>query len=351
MPKSNLSGGKNKKTKLKLAQMSVKERDSIKDVHERLKVAKAQEDKNRSRKLTQADINRENKEKRGNIKPVTVKVRPNAQPKSSGLTQGTKMTREEVQEKYFKRTLDPLRDQLSILVENANQMYFQQRELGIQSRAALEAERSLNKRGQEHFYQTMEPFQADLKSRRDINREFSRVMNFLSDYTASLEGGLVEQQTMSHLFGGQWRKQGYAGYDEKSVSKEDADMVFSIYHRVLEQGGGWQRVIGYFRAINPGVVDYGSENLINAIYDMVQNKDTIYTPEGMDVEGAILGRAMDIVNNMIDNYMKLAVLQRSGNDYGSIEDREEAEQRRKVYEWSLAREKYKEDIKNGRNLW
>lgn len=349
MPKSDFKG--KKKTKLKLAQMSVSEREQIKDPKARIAAAKAQEEKNRSRKLTQADIRREQREKEKSLPKIAVKVRPNAQQKPAGSTQGTKMTREEVQEKYFKRTLNPMREQLSVLVENANKMYFEQRELGIQSRAALEAERTLNKRGQEHFHQTMEPFQADLKSRRDINREFSRVMNFLSDYTSSIEGGMVEKQTMTHLFGGQWRKEGYAGYDEKNVSKEDADMVFDIYRRVLEQGGGWQRVIGYFRAVNPGVVDYGSENLINAIYDMVQNKDSIYTPEGMDVEGAILGRAMDIVNNMIDNYMRLAILQRTGTDYGSIEDREEAEHRRKVYEWGLTREKYKEDIRNGRNLW
>ena len=158
------------------------------------------------------------------------------------------------------------------------------------------------------------------------------------------EGGLAEKEHDRGLFGGQWRKMGYAGYDEQNVSKADADMVFDIYHRLLEQEGGWQRVMGYFKAVNPGIIEYGSEQLINSIYDMVLNKNEFEPEPGMDAEGAILARAIDLVETMISSYMQLAVLQRSGADYGNVEDDPEgAERRRRVYEWQLAREKYRKD--------
>lgn len=313
--------------------------------------------------LTNKNLNKQSSKKEPEqAKPkISVKVRPK---KETGSTQKTiqirpeyqqafkkKMTKQEVQDKYFKRTLDPLRDQLNVLVEQANYMYIEQRQLGINSRAAMEAERTLNKKGKQHFQETFMPFNSDLHSQREIKRELSRVMNFLSDYTATTEGGVVEAKQATGLFGGQWRKKGMAGYDEENVTEEDADMVFDIYHRLLEYQGGWQRLIGYFKAVNPGIIDYGSDQLINAIYEMVQNKDSIYVPEDMDVEGAILARANDIVNNMIDSYMKISVLQRSGTDYGAIENPEDAKRRKDIYEWGLKREKYKEDIRNGRNIY
>ena len=361
MPKSEFNKGKKKR--VKVSDMSMRDRDKIKDTKERLATAKKQE-KSRGRTLTAKQLAEEEAKNQAPIKGVgvKVKVRPTVQTENSGSTQGVKikeqyqgkfgkkMSREEVQEKYFKRTLDPKRDQLRVLTEKANAMYNEQRATTELSRAALEAERTMNAEGKRHFEETFEPFNPDQKSTKAINREFTRVMAFLTDYTSGIEGGMAENQHAQGLFGGQWRKKGYAGYDEEHVSKEDADMTFDIYHRLLEQEGGWQRVVGYFKAVNPGIIDYGSENIINAIYDMVQNKDEIWAPPGLNKEGAILARAIDMVESMIDSYMKLSVLQRSGNDYGNIEeDPEDAERRRRVYEWQLSREKYKQEVENGRN--
>ena len=120
-------------------------------------------------------------------------------------------------------------------------------------------------------------------------------------------------------------------------------MVFDIYHRVIEAGGGWDRVIGYFRMMSPGMVDYGSENLINAIYDMVQNKDSLQSISGIDdVTGVILNRALDMVDNMRSMYEEMSEKQRSGLDYGNIEeDKEAAEYRRRNYAWRMYREELK----------
>ena len=357
MPKSKIN--KDKKKKVKLSDMSMKERDQIKDVDLRMKVAKEQE-KKRGRTVTAEQLAREEAAKQGApIKGVKVKVgstpkqqasQSTEQPKPQGVkikeqykdSFGHKMTREEVQETYFKRTLDPLREQLAVLTQKANEMVAS--ETDKNSRAYAEATRSLNKAGREHLEQTGELFNPNQKSAKGINREISRVMSFLTDYTSTLEGGLAEKEHDRGLFGGQWRKMGYAGYDEQNVSKADADMVFDIYHRLLEQEGGWQRVMGYFKAVNPGIIEYGSEQLINSIYDMVLNKNEFEPEPGMDAEGAILARAIDLVETMISSYMQLAVLQRSGADYGNVEDDPEgAERRRRVYEWQLAREKYRKD--------
>lgn len=369
MAKADLSKGKKKK--IKLSNMTAKERDQIKDAGERIKAGKAMEKKQRSRTLTAEDIAKEKALKESEPAPkiggVKIKVKSNSgstQVEPVSQTQGVKireeyagkfghkMTREEVQEKYFKRTLDPMREQLAVLTQKANEMYNKQRTTTEMSRAALEAERTMNAEGKRHFDETFEPFNPNQKSSKGITRELSRVMTFLTDYTSGIEGGMAENEHAKGLFGGQWRKQGYAGYDESRVTKEDADMVFDIYHRLLEQEGGWQRVIGYFKAVNPGIIDYGSEQLINSIYDMVQNQDEIWSPPGMDKEGAILAKAIDMVENMIESYMRLSVLQKSGRDYGNIEeDPDDAERRRRVYEWNLAREKYRKGIENGENRY
>lgn len=362
MPKSDFKG-KKKPKKVKISDLSMRERDKISDVNLRIATAKAQEKATRGRIITAEQLAAEEALKKSNqAKPkISVKVRPKVE---NGSTQGTskplpklkpqyqgkfghKMTREEVQEKYFKRTLDPLREQLAIMTVEANQRYKEQREMSVVSRAALEAERSLNKAGKENFFETGELFNSNQKSKRALMREFSRVSTFLADFTSTATTSeTFERASTQGLFGGQWRTNGGNGYDPDRVSKEDAELVFDIYKRVLEAGGGWERVIGFFRASNIGLVDYGSEELINQIYDMVQNKDIIRIETGEDdIRGAVIARSLEIVNNMADMYAQMAVRQRSGVDYGNIEsDKKAAEYRRRNYEWQL----YREDLKNGR---
>lgn len=227
-----------------------------------------------------------------------------------------------------RRPLDKAREKLGVLVEQANRIYMRQQERGEISIGMLEAQRTRVKVHQE----TGQMFTADLKRTRDINRELGRVMTFLTSYN-QIYGG-VNPDDISHetgLFGAQWRGDGGKGYDESRVSKEDADMVFDIYHRVIEAGGGWERVIGYFRLMNPGIIDYGSENLINSIYDMVQNKDFLNIGPDDSVEGEIIARSLDMINTMRDTYETLAELQRSGNDYGSIMTEKELEYNRSYW--------------------
>ena len=222
--------------------------------------------------------------------------------------------------KAGRRSLDPAREKLAVLADRANKIFMEQSKGGIVSRAALEAERTLTPSHRRDFYEPYgEMFSSNLKSTKEINRELARVMTFLSDYNSQYSG--VNPEAVNHqtgLFGAQWRSNGGGGYDPSRVSEADAEKVFDLYHRVIEAGGGWERVIGYFRLMNPGIIEYGSENLINSIYDMVQNRDYLDLSEGNTWEGEIIARSLGIIETMKETYEDLAELQRSGNDYGSI---------------------------------
>lgn len=224
-------------------------------------------------------------------------------------------------ERKYYRPLDPAREKLYALTSVANERYWNLRREGVASRAAIEAERTLTNSHREKYFDTNnEMFTANLPSKREINRELSRVMAFLNDPTSFAPASETFQSQMATgLFGAQWRKDGGGGYDPERVSKSDAEMVFDIYSRVISAGGGWERVIGYFRLMSPGLVDYGSTNLINAIYDMVQNKESINLSEGIEqVEGEIIKRSLQMIDEMRDMYENLTDLQMKGNDYGSI---------------------------------
>lgn len=220
-----------------------------------------------------------------------------------------------------RKSLDPAREKLNVLTEEANRRYHELQNSGTKSRAVLEAVRSLTKSHKEKYYEPSdELFTSNLSSTREINRELARTLAFLNDPT-SLAGGeeIYERQLGEGLFGAQYRMNGGPGYNEEFVTKADADMVFDIYHRIIEHGGGWEMVVGYFQMLNPGLIDFGSENIINAIYDMVRNKADIKLSEGIeDVSGEIIKRTNELIDNMKAVYSNLSELQLSGNDYGSI---------------------------------
>lgn len=289
-----------------------------------------------SRKVSKTEIKKESKEKNNSV----------------GSTMRVKVPIKKEQPVGRPRvSLNPAREKLQVLVDEANARVEQLMEtqariaeenkgkkkadrVQFASRALEEAQRTLLP---SHKEQYGELFTANLPRSRDINRELARVTAFLNDYTSMSQGAEnFSSNVSSGLFGGQWRKLGYDGYDEENVTKEDAEMTFRIYSEVVADNGGWERVIAYFKYSNPGMIDYGSEQLINMIYDMVQNKSAFAETEELDTAGVIKARADQFVKDMISNYDKMAVLQRSGNDYGVI-DPEDAEERRRRYEWRVSR--------------
>lgn len=228
-------------------------------------------------------------------------------------------------------SLDPLREQLQVLVDEANARVKELQDAGIQSKALDEAIRSRLK----SWGEDQPMFRADLPRSRDIKRELSRAQAFLTDYTSTVEGAEAFSGGLTHergLFGGQWRKLGMDGYNEDVVSKEDADLTFSVYHRAVEMAGGWERVIGYFRANNNGLIDYGSEQLINMIYDMVLNQRSAD-------EGVLLEQTYNYIEDMIQLYEDLSAKQRAGVDYGELVEDPDREARIARWRYQVEREK------------
>lgn len=257
--------------------------------------------------------------------------------KSSGSTKkSSKKSSGSTKKSAPRRSLNPAREKLNVLTQEANSRYWALREQGITTRAIMEAERTLTQSHKVKYFNTnLEMFSSNLKSTAEINREIARTMAFLNDPTSLAKGDEnFKSEMYEGLFGGQWRENGGQGFDPSRVDPKDAEMVFDIYHRVIEAGGGWDRVIGFFKLMSPGIIDYGSENLINNIYDMVQNKGAIATVTGIeDVEGAILQRTMEMLDEMVKLYESLNEMQEQGNDYGSILTKKELETNKAYWEY------------------
>ena len=166
-------------------------------------------------------------------------------------------------------SLNPLREKLNVLTTKANQLVAELHEAGVseQSRALSEARRTAIR-----FHSEDEGtlFTSNLPRAVDIGREMARVQQFLGDVTSTPSGVISDSVvTAQHLFGGQYRADGGYGANPDYVDKDTAEKVFEVYRKALESQGGWQRVMGWLGSRSHGLQDYGSENLITAIYDMI----------------------------------------------------------------------------------
>lgn len=227
--------------------------------------------------------------------------------------------------KNVKRPLDPIRKELNILVKEANKRANILLKKGYASRALFEAQKTLppSRRNSEEL------FESNLRDTRALNREFARVNKFLNDWTSMSKGAESfsrEFFEMKNVWGGNFE----GGFDATKLSSDFATKAFEIYDRIIEQNGGWDRVIGFFRDENAKVA-FGSEVLLNAIYDM--------QVQGLSEE-EIYSRANAMVDAAIGEFDKMAVLQRSNIDYGKILDQKDP--RSAYYQWmkSSSKESY-----------
>ena len=200
MPKGKF----NKEKRLKLQEersMSMRERDKIKDPKKRIEIAKLQA-QSKGRTITQEQLEAEKQAKSAPVKGVTVKVRPKVTtPQTSGSTQevkpqGTKSsgsTQTYAEKKKQRDKLEQYREQLSSLVQRANERVdvlntlsaekasknedFASRALDA-ARASLPESRDTNG----------DLFTSNLRTERQIKRELSRVMTFLNDPTSLSSG-------------------------------------------------------------------------------------------------------------------------------------------------------------------
>lgn len=240
-------------------------------------------------------------------------------------------------------SLNPLREKLNVLTTKANQLVMELHEAGVseQSRALSEARRTAIRFHSEDEGQL---FTSNLPRSVDIGREMARVQQFLGDITSTPSGVISDSVvTAQHLFGGQYRADGGYGANPDYVDKETAEKVFEVYRKALESQGGWQRVMGWLGTRSHGLQDYGSENLINAIYDMITNgtDDEIFSSIE-DTSGEALTdddridyyaiKASQMIEEMIEESKNISELQQMGEDYGILSSTEK-DQRLRTELW------------------
>lgn len=246
------------------------------------------------------------------------------------------------------KPLDNTRMMLKKLVDEANRRVAELADEQLESKAVYEATRTQlpSRRNSDNL------FEWNLPRTRDINREFARVTAFLNDMTSMVGGTQEFISGLTHgIFGGQYRANGGYGADPNYVDKDTAERVFKIYHEALRSKGGWERVMGYLKASHTGLVDYGSEELINAIYDMfeggsMEDAASIYGPDltSEDYDDFIRKKAEDLIQRMIDSYDTISKMEQEGVDYGILESKEARTERINKWRWKIERE----GLKNGR---
>ena len=260
-----------------------------------------------AKRVTKASVNKQNKKPRS--------------PKKSTAKRSKRST----SSNKPRVSLEPLRKELDVLVQQANTRVSQLLEQGLPSRALLEAQRTL--KNMPTRVDDVELFKADLKSRKQINREFARVQEFLNDFTSTIKGA-KNLQTDFDRFSGSW-------YTGEGMNQDLRGKTFEIYRKVLEAAGGWERAVGILKG-KESLIGYGSENLVNNIYDMLENNYA---------EGDIISIALEQIESGLKAYEDMASRQVSGYNYGIVFDDDTVQARRDFYMWrSRFRKEYKNNV-------
>ena len=224
-------------------------------------------------------------------------------------------------------SLNPLREQLKVLVDQANLRAQIINDNGWVSRAVQEAQRTLKRQSSRVEDENL--FRSDLRTRQQINREFARVQAFLGDYTSTIQGAENFNTDLSSLkgaFGSKWREKTGVNYDTSRIDESIASETFEMYRRITEAAGGWERAVGVFQG-KESLIGFGSETLITNIYDMYVNGRK---------ESDIFSLGLEMINTGLKTYADMAAKQVADYDYGIVFDDADAQARRNYYAWRRA---------------
>lgn len=246
----------------------------------------------------------------------------------------TKSTKSSKKASKPRVSLDPLREQLQVLVDRANEraLALIDKQLDSSSRAFQEAKRTLKR--QSSRVDDEQLFKSNLRTRQQINREFARVQAFLGDYTSTELGAkqfTTDLTSLQGAFGGQWEAKTGERFDTSRVDKEIAKEAFDMYRKVVEEFGGWERAVGIFQG-KESLIGYGSEVLITNIYDMFVNH---YDTGALSLEN-IRVRALAMLDEAKNTYEEMSKRQRIDYDYGILFDDEGVQARRAFYSWKYS---------------
>lgn len=129
-------------------------------------------------------------------------------------------------------------------------------------------------------------FRSDLKREKDLQREYARVTSFLTDWSSTKEGaeyfynekealekyGAVYDKEGNLIqqgaFGGQWLSTTGETYDTSRIDSDFALKAFELYDKLVEEYQSEDRAKMLWN--KESKVTYGSETMIIALYDMVE---------------------------------------------------------------------------------
>lgn len=212
--------------------------------------------------------------------------------------------------KKIKKTSDlsGMRIQLEQLARQANERVSQ---LSADNYAVREAKRTRPK-----SREGSDLFKGDLRTKKQMKKEYARIMTFMSDWRSTEEGDNFYQAELQDLekykgaFGGQWMKKYGETYNTEIIDKDLAEKTFYLYDRLVEEYQSEDRVKMLWNK-DSSKITYGSENMIAAIYDMA-------------VKGYDDKDIMDFARiRMEANYIQLVKARQSElapDDYGQLTD-------------------------------
>lgn len=202
--------------------------------------------------------------------------------------------------KKRKSALDPLRAIIKPLLIRANQLVSQlkQSESGLASAAYQEALRSLRPSKREAFEKGEEPLFTDTYTRaRELSREASRIKKFLSsqDITprvAEAQQRAIDAKLKHHIsFHDQGASLRLSGVRFMGVEQDRFKLAAKIYRHVEESA---TNIYG----------GYGSDNLINLIYNELEGYDPNTMPEDSDLYNRLMQSVEEDARQALLDYKK-----------------------------------------------
>jgi hypothetical protein len=160
------------------------------------------------------------------------------------------------------RSLEPLREKLRPMVDEANKRFSQLITAGMYSHAIDSAIRSVSARRRDEFEKgesSNQFFSIEGKNYRELRTELARVQEFINDPTSTILGAKLDVSRLAIFYEGGKAFATEESRREADINEQYARWAFAAYREIernapnliYEEGG------------------YGSDNLINVVYQAV----------------------------------------------------------------------------------
>ena len=168
--------------------------------------------------------------------------------------------------------------------EEANKRASRLKSEGVYTKAMVNAEETLTKKGKERYNNGEELFNINAYHYADLQREAARVKEFLNDETSDPTSTEWRMAKNSSQFQGMFGREYYAtygvNYDVSRLPEDRAKLLFQAYRKLEEANA----------AIMQGRLGYGSDTLINDLLDLMIGDNQI---EGYSSDEELVDKMVD----------------------------------------------------------